>query len=291
MEEQLHCHGKINLTLRITGKRMDGYHSLVTSFFRIGPLETLTIREITHHNVKNYDLLRVHDAVVTGENILFRVLRTARNENPVLPVFEMDLWKRIPPGSGLGAGSGNAAALVRWLRSRKNVVFDGMLPQIGADVPFLVEGVRWARGEGIGEALTPLPNPPGFAVVLIIPKWRCDTRDMFSELDATLEGSPSGRSWFDNVAAQEELRVLCERLRSCEAVGLLPNDFLLPLRRRHPEYERFFAIAEATNSLAWGVSGSGSAAFALFPTRGATGEICALVGQEIWVHTMIVLEE
>jgi len=74
-------------------------------------------------------------------------------------------------------------------------------------------------------------------------------------------------------------------------VGLLPNDFLAPLRRRHPEYERFFAVAEATGSFAWGVSGSGSTAFALFPAREATKGLCARAGEWAWVHTLIVLEE
>jgi 4-diphosphocytidyl-2-C-methyl-D-erythritol kinase len=127
MQEQLFSYGKINFTLRVTGKRGDGYHFLVTSFFRIGPLETLTIREIKHHNVQSPDVLRVHNAVVAEETILFRVLREARQEIPDLPALEMDLWKQVPPGSGLGTGSGNAVALVRWLRDRKGVTFGGSL--------------------------------------------------------------------------------------------------------------------------------------------------------------------
>jgi 4-diphosphocytidyl-2-C-methyl-D-erythritol kinase len=291
MQEQLFSCGKINFTLRVTGKREDGYHSLVTSFFRIGPLETLTIREIKHHNVQNPDVLRVHNVVVPEENILFRVLREARKAMPDLPALEMDLWKQIPPGSGLGTGSGNAAALVRWLRDRKGVAFGGSLARIGADVPFLAGDARCARGEGVGEVLIPLPDLSGCAVVLLLPRWRCDTRDMFRELDV-LCGTPSSEgSWLDEEAAREELDLLCGRLRKHERVGLLPNDFLAPLRRRHPEYERFFAAAEATGSFAWGVSGSGSTAFALFPAREATKGLCACVEAWAWVHTLIVLEE
>jgi 4-diphosphocytidyl-2-C-methyl-D-erythritol kinase len=129
------------------------------------------------------------------------------------------------------------------------------------------QGMRGAPVERGGEVLIPLPNLSECAVVCFFPRWRCDTRDMFRELDVLCEIPSAEGAWFDEGVARQELDLLCGRLRNHERVGLLPNDFLAPLRRRHPEYERFFAVAEATGSFAWGVSGSGSTAFALFPAR------------------------
>ena len=256
--KKLDCYGKINVTLRITGKNDRGFHNLSSLFLKIGPLEALTIKNSVRDNVRV--LFNGKELCLTGQNTVEKALLAARGGDAAVPFFECLLEKRIPPGTGLGAGSGDAAALLQYL-CRQGYRADRAAERVGADVPFLLSSARLARAEGIGEILTVLPDESlPLSAAVAIPSWRCMTSDMFCLAD---------EFWASWPATQDEARresdgILAE-LRRGKKTGLLPNDFLPPLMIREPRYQVLFEEFEQAGALAWGLSGSGSAAFALWP--------------------------
>lgn len=259
MEHMIASWGKVNVTLRVTGRRSDGYHALHSAFFRVGPLETLRLR-VRHGQDMGDTLFLRSEVPVVGENLVLRALALLRRHNGGLPFFEVELSKQIPPGSGLGAGSGNAAAILSWGRRQGlGVPEDGAVVALGADVPFLASACSAGCGEGVGEQLT-FFSPPALQVALVVPRWSCATGPAFAALDRE-----TSREWSSLEDARQESDGLLRALASGASVGLLPNDFCPALCAEHGEYEEFFAHMRRQGALGWGISGSGSSAFALFP--------------------------
>jgi 4-diphosphocytidyl-2-C-methyl-D-erythritol kinase len=256
------CPIKINSALFVLGRREDGRHDLLTFFRRLGPVETLTIREGDGNNVRDRLFLRDAALGLGRDNLVLRAAAHLRREGVPLPSLEVGLVKRIPAGSGLGGGSGNAAALWRWALRR----FGGTLaPErslpLGADVPFLASGAASALAGGLGERMEFLPGGEDcLPLVLAVPRWRSSTAAAFVRLDAR-----GGGELRNEGAARERIRDLRGRLRAGRRVGLLPNDFAPILCEEHNEYGEAFRVASSAGALGWGLSGSGSAFFALYP--------------------------
>ena len=93
---------KINLTLRVLSRRPDGYHEIISLFWKKKGIEGLTIQP--HGNENIGDILDVRGMEISGENILFRALKWARSRSPIIPPLRMCLTKEFPAGSGIGAG-------------------------------------------------------------------------------------------------------------------------------------------------------------------------------------------
>lgn len=263
MEYILPCPSKINLTLRITGVRDDGMHNIGSLFYRLPSVEKLTLRYQETDNVRK-DIIRVHGQVVPGRNLLEDVLEIARQSSPKLPPLEMDLWKEIPPGSGLGSGSGNAAALARWLSRERGVRFSPeKISGLGSDVSFLFDGdpISFRSGKGTDKVLdfsAPARRP---SVLIVIPGWPSPTKKAYMLADEIYrdEGWPC-----TNEEAFEEGCRVAEAIDDGEDIGALPNDFTRVIMSDFPEYSLFFRIAESSGAFAWGIGGSGSAFFCLF---------------------------
>ncbi len=263
LEYVLQCPSKINLTLRITGTREDGKHNIGSLFYRLPSVEKLTFRYTETHNASK-DILRVHGQVLTGKNILESVLESARMIDPELPALEMDLWKEVPPGSGLGSGSGNAAALVKWLSREAGVKFTRReISELGSDVPFLFEGASLSFRSGTGaDPVSDFSEPSRRpAALVVIPRWTSVTCEAYRLADEVF--NDSGWPCSDEEAFEEGHRI-AHSMENGENIGLLPNDFLKVLLNVHPEYAEFFRIAEASGAFAWGIGGSGSSFFCLF---------------------------
>ncbi|MDR1943353.1 MAG: 4-diphosphocytidyl-2C-methyl-D-erythritol kinase, partial [Synergistaceae bacterium] len=133
------CPIKINLTLRVLGLRGDGYHDIYSLFWRRPSPEILTISPGGAG-----DVLSVCGVDVEGENIVSRACRRIRSlfgEDALAPL-EMKLHKYLPTGSGVGAGSGNAAALIRWFQMSGSgrVLRCSDVSPLGSDVAFLASG-------------------------------------------------------------------------------------------------------------------------------------------------------
>jgi len=250
---------KLNLSLRVTKKRSDGYHDIVSLFLRLPNLETLSISRTEGAA----DHVGVSGAKIEGENVVSRALRRAREAGFDAPFLDVEVSKTIPPGSGLGAGSGNAAAILSWLAGsevsqKDDQAWQNVVLKTGADVPFLFSGCPLALVSGVGEILEPL-EPLKLCASIVFPEWSVGTGDAYAQLD----GRYGGEYPLSDPAARAEARALHKRLLAKERIGLLPNDFAPALMERFSGYLDLFDMFDKSGHIAWGITGSGGAAFAL----------------------------
>ena len=153
--------------------------------------------------------------------------------------------------------------------------------EIGADVPFLLSKAPAALARGAGEKLSPLRAPSArWRVVVVVPAWRCFTVDMFARLDEYFHDEWESTS----ERACAEARHVFDRLARGEFCGLLPNDFCALLLREHSEYRALFADFCRAGAIAWGISGSGSSAFALWNKD----DFCGFSATLPWVEDVLV---
>lgn len=161
---------KLNLMLRVTGRRADGYHLLQTVFRFIDHGDTIRLR------VRADGLLwraQPLPGVSETDDLTLRAARALRAATGTPLGADIHVEKRLPMGGGLGGGSSDAATVLLALNhlwqtglSRKRLQ-EIALP-LGADVPVFVYG-QSAAAEGVGEVLAPLPLPPAWYLVLVPP--------------------------------------------------------------------------------------------------------------------------
>jgi 4-diphosphocytidyl-2-C-methyl-D-erythritol kinase len=168
------AYAKINWSLRITGKRTDGYHDLETLFQTISLHDTLTFAESDRLSLTCED-----PSIPVDERNL--VLRAARALDT--PPVAITLRKEIPAGGGLGGGSSDAAATLVTLSAMFGIgkPLDDLALALGSDVPFFLAGGT-ACATGRGEILTPMPRLAGIPLLLLIPRERVSTARAFGML-------------------------------------------------------------------------------------------------------------
>ena len=273
------CSMKINLTLRVTGLRSDGYHDLSSVFIKILSGEKVYIKE---NELSDHDAVEMSglDIEVQGENIALKALRIARELGANIPALYINIFKAVQPGSGLGSGSGNAAAVIKFMAENykldKTLCFE-IAKQTGADVPFLLADYDIALVTGIGDVIRPLDlnlkfnygcenlsliaGQKNFSVELVRPDWSVSTREAYNAIDENLIKLNKN---LDEREALREINFICDKLLNGERVGLLPNDFYeFYLAEKYSGYRDIFKKFEEDGCVAWGLSGSGSAAFGI----------------------------
>jgi 4-diphosphocytidyl-2-C-methyl-D-erythritol kinase len=171
---------KLTLSLRVTGVRDDGYHLLDSEMVTVDLADCLTFSAGDGLEVVN-EAAAGEPPPAGPENLVVRALRALGRQAAV------KLVKRIPAGGGLGGGSTDAAAVLRWAGCRDLQ----LAASLGADVPFCLVGGR-ARVSGIGEVLEPLDYSPlaGKAYTLLTPPFGVSTVAVYRAWDDL--GGPSG---------------------------------------------------------------------------------------------------
>jgi 4-diphosphocytidyl-2-C-methyl-D-erythritol kinase len=248
---------KLNLFLRITGRRPDGYHELQTVFQFLDLGDEIAFEPAPRGRIELAENL---PGVPAANHLCTRAAALLRRHAGAVGV-RIRLSKRIPMGAGLGGGSSNAATTLVAL----NRIWGLDLPVealaelglgLGADVPVFVRGLA-AWGEGVGERLTPV-RPPEPWYVVVFPGVRVPTPEIFNATDLTRNSPPLKipRSLSDPGVAPPSIQAL---------LALAGNDCEAVVRRRHPE------VGEALDWLS-GVTearmtGTGSAVFGPFARR------------------------
>jgi len=199
---------KLTLTLRITGVRPDGFHLIDAEMVTVDLADQLTFTE--------GDGLEVVGAtglpVPAGEdNLVRRALRMVGR------TAHVRLTKSIPAGAGLGGGSADAAAVLRWADVDDLAIAAGL----GADVAFCVRGGR-ARVTGIGEVLTPLP-PEDRTFTLLTPPFGCSTPAVYRAWDDLGGPKADGPNDLEPAALAVEPRLATWRDRLGDATGVTPS--------------------------------------------------------------------
>jgi 4-diphosphocytidyl-2-C-methyl-D-erythritol kinase len=163
---------KLTVTLRVTGVRADGYHELDAEMVTLSLADELLFDEGRSGLVVEAEAgVRADDLPSAGRNLVARALEACGRTAAVR------LTKRIPLGGGLGGGSADAAAVLRWAGCADPAV----AARLGADVPFCLVGGR-ARVEGVGERVTPLPFEPR-EYLLLVPPFGVDTARVYRAWD------------------------------------------------------------------------------------------------------------
>lgn len=229
---------KINWSLRITGKRADGFHDLETIFQTISLHDELFFRDADAFSLTCDD-----PSIPTDESNL--VLRAARAVNARPAAIE--LRKRIPAGGGLGGGSSNAAATLRALGGDRNDLHELAL-QLGSDVPFfLLGGTAYATGRG--EVLTPMPPRSGVPLLLVLPEERVLTKEAFARV--TRYSPPLGIDAYTHGYEQ------------------FSNDFEEPVFAMLPRLRELKQRLYEAGAIFAAMSGSGSTLFGAFESAAA----------------------
>jgi 4-diphosphocytidyl-2-C-methyl-D-erythritol kinase len=251
---------KINLTLRILGRRADGYHELESLVAFADVADTLTLQV---DGTEGLDITGPF-AGKTGpakDNLVLKALGALRQRITGLKVGRFLLEKNIPVAAGLGGGSADAAAALRLVARANSVALDdahllSSALAVGADVPVCLHS-RPRIMRGIGQMLSRPLDLPVLPVLLVNPGVPVATRDVFNKFVAARDGSslkdvPSG------------FAALIECLKHH------PNDLTPAASACAPVIAEVLAALKGLSDARLArMSGSGSTCFALFATQGA----------------------
>jgi 4-diphosphocytidyl-2-C-methyl-D-erythritol kinase len=209
---------KLTLSLRVTGVRPDGYHLLDAEMVSLNLADELTFS--AGEGLEVVDRSGCPGQVPAGPaNLVSRALAYVGRKAHVR------LVKRIPPGGGLGGGSADAAAVLRWAGVGADPSGPGpgalrLASRLGADVPFCLVGGR-ARVRGVGEVVEPLA-PLQVALVLVLPPFGVPTQAVYRAWDRLGGPTAEGPNDLEPAALVVEPRLATWRDALGEATGKVP---------------------------------------------------------------------
>ena len=253
----LSAYAKINLTLSVTGKRDDGYHTLRSVMQEISLADTVKMQKIP----QGIQITCDRKGIPTDEkNLCYKAAKRYLERAGIHCGVAVSLTKRIPDGAGMGGGSSDAAAVLKGMCALypATVPLEEIALSVGADVPFFLKG-KTALCEGIGEVLTPLSFPLKKRLFCVAVK-NCDglsTPEIYSLFDA-MPQSKIG------ICPKEKLIGTFSCGSETELFSLLQNDLELPALSLRPEIAVCKAKLLDLGADAAMMTGSGSAVFGLF---------------------------
>ncbi len=245
------AHTKVNLGLRILQKRQDGYHDLDTIF------QELDWGDIVHFAPAEAFSFEVTGLTFDdgGNNICTHAEKLFREASGETINVKISLEKKVPPGSGIGGGSADGAAVLKGLnRLASQPLSDSRLHelalQLGADVPFFLDG-GLQHGQGVGEQLKPLERGFDGVFLLIIPPIHVSTKQAFEALKIPLT-PPKAPFTFGRL------------LEKATLVRFFDNEFESVVFHIHPEIGMLKSELLTQGAYFASLSGSGSTVYGIF---------------------------
>jgi 4-diphosphocytidyl-2-C-methyl-D-erythritol kinase len=245
---------KINWTLRIAGRRPDGYHEIATVLQSVSLCDELVfeLREDNEVVLKSSD----PSIPVDGSNLVVRAARALSDRHGA----DITLFKKIPAKGGLGGGSSNAAVTLLALnRLWRMGLGDGDLKRIaselGADVPFFISGGT-AVATGIGTELEAVSDVPTQHLIIITPSASISTATAYAALDAPSLTTPDSVSILSSS--------FTEPFSGDSSQWPLQNDFEGVIFEIEPEIRRAKSALLGVGARAALLAGSGSSVFGIF---------------------------
>ncbi|WP_269846221.1 4-(cytidine 5'-diphospho)-2-C-methyl-D-erythritol kinase [Falsiroseomonas bella] len=252
---------KVNLYLRVTGRRADGYHMLdsLAVFAAAGDVIEAMPADALSLSVTGPEAGALADE---PDNLVLRAARALADHAGLRAGAALTLQKNLPVASGIGGGSADAAAALRalnvlWGTALDTAALRGIAARLGADVPVCVES-RATRMQGIGEILSAVLPLPRFGLLLVNPRIALPTPAVFKARRGDF--SPPAElpdRIADAAALADWLRPLGNDLQTA-AIGLCPA-----------VAEVIAAIAAQPGCLLARMSGSGATCFGIFPDESA----------------------
>jgi 4-diphosphocytidyl-2-C-methyl-D-erythritol kinase len=269
------AHAKVNLWLKVVGRRGDGYHLLDSMVAFADLADTL---EVAPSGELALEITGPQAGTLATEkdNLVLKAARSLAGKAGVAPRAAIRLTKNIPVAAGLGGGSADAAATLRvlielWrLALPAEEVFD-LARGLGADVPMCLAGRTWFVG-GIGDELRPAPAMPDCGLLLVNPGVPLPTERVFAARRSTFSVVGPVRGWRD-------LRDFADML------AMRGNDLTVPAISLQPRIGDVLARLRALDgALLAAMSGSGATCFALFPDMPRAQRAAATLPAAWWRH-------
>jgi 4-diphosphocytidyl-2-C-methyl-D-erythritol kinase len=248
---------KINIGLRITGKRSDGYHDIETLFYQVNLSDALEF--VVSQEPLQRDIIALTGLSTGGEpenNLVIKTVVRLRKDYSI-PFLKIHLHKSIPAGAGLGGGSSDAACFLKSLNryfrlNMKKDEIEGIALEMGSDCPFFIESLP-SYATGRGEILQPVhPFLTGLYLVLANPGVEISTREAYQNC---IPEYPS-----------ESLLRLVERPID-EWIELITNGFESYAFAKHPITGKIKDTLYKSGALFSLMSGSGSSVFGIFSSK------------------------
>ncbi len=258
------AYAKINLGLRVLGRRADGYHQIETRFQSVTLADELRLAPAPEG-------LRVQmspsGGVLERDNLVYRAARLLRAQAGRHLGARISIRKRIPFAAGLGGGSSDAAAALvalnaMWQLKLSPARLQELAGQLGSDLPFFLSG-GLCRGSGRGEQLEKLPSAyAGSQIVLFKPDCHLSAAEVYAEFDR-LPRAPSPQS-----------------------AGPCANELSAAARRLCPQLEEYRSFLAQQRVGCAGLSGSGPSCYAILATLAEAQAFAHLVRQRLggWVR-------
>jgi 4-diphosphocytidyl-2-C-methyl-D-erythritol kinase len=274
------CNAKVNLFLKITGKRSDGFHEIETIYHSISLRDTVTVRRAAEgFSVASDDPALPRDATNLAVRAAAGLLGTSGTGG-----VHIEIEKRIPVAAGLGGGSADAAGtLVAVNRlhglGRSPEDLGAAARSIGTDVRFMLRG-GCAIGRGRGDDLDELPALPPLAVVVVVPSITVSTTWAYASVKMGLTTPHTRLTMIAGAIDRGDVAELC---------GLLENDFEALVFERFPEIKRIKDELLGLGACGALMSGSGSSVFGIFSKVGdaeASGEALSKQGLTVLIASL-----
>ncbi len=247
---------KINLFLRILGKRSDNYHELCTAFQTISLGDKLTFQESVELRLTCND----KNVPINDENLIIKAGKLLFEKTNKTIVGKIHLEKNIPFPGGLGGGSSNAATALLGLSTLCDlqISFEELCEigsEIGADVPFFLYGGT-ALGTGRGTEIKPLKNFDGNCLLIITPNIEISTVEAYRRINA---------QDLTNIDSKSILKICRDEANWLESGHLnFVNDFEESVFKIEPEIKRIKEKLLESGAKTALLSGSGASVFAIF---------------------------
>jgi len=241
----LRAPAKLNLYLRVLGKRPDGYHELETLFERIDLADELTFEaSSTGLQLTCDDLSAVPGTAQAGpslscveDNLVLKAARLLQRESGTQHGAIIHLTKRIPIAAGLGGGSSDAAAALLglndlWSLHLEQAKLLELAALLGSDVPFFLHETPFAIGRGRGERCEPIHTEHTLAQVLVVPDAQLSTAEMYREAQFNLTASKPSISMVAHALCNGSLGELAkglwndlepEAIRRCPVIAFIES--------------------------------------------------------------------
>jgi len=265
---------KINLGLKIIGKRSDGYHNIETIFQMISLYDDITLTEsgtgITLHSNNR-------DIPLNEKNLAYKAAYLLRERTGVKKGVKIEIDKNIPISAGLGGGSSNAAVTLLGLNyiwelrlSKEELLSIARL--LGADVPFFLSGVR-AFGTERGDELQILSVTSKFYVILLNPRISISTEWVYKNLKLELTKGRKNISMKEFISEKRDVEDLAVILfNDLESVVVEKYDVISRMKE-------LLLSAGASGSL---MSGSGSTVFGIFKDYSSAKQAGEMLKRDEW---------
>jgi 4-diphosphocytidyl-2-C-methyl-D-erythritol kinase len=283
---------KVNLTLRVVGRRVDGYHDLESVVAFADCADRLSLTPGSELNLTTTGPL-AQACGETADNLVFKAAQLLSERVPDLVLGDFILDKMLPVAAGIGGGSADAAAALRLLARANGIALDD--PRLievarltGADVPVCLASNACVM-TGVGETLMPL-SLPKMPCVMVNPRVPVATKDVFKALglrNGQLLVSATdvfrGTAWPEAGASLEDW---------VEALAAGSNDLEAPAMRIQPVIGEVLAALSASNG-AWlaRMSGSGATCFAIYENTADAKRAAQKIQTDHpgwWVHAGIL---